>query len=209
MSKLSTSRISLLVAPYWVHADQRFCEQIQIYIETILAWNRKISLTTVTDPTEIVKFHFGESIFASSVVPMRVGRLADVGSGAGFPGIPLKMAHPELELTLIESNIKKCAFMSEVVRKLDLSRVTVVHSRMQNLPADAGRFDFITARALGNHAGLLSWAKGRLSAGGKLVLWLGEEGADAISRETDWDWNPPVLILGSKKRHILFGSPKA
>jgi 16S rRNA (guanine527-N7)-methyltransferase len=195
--------------PYGVRADQNLGARIRAYISLLLLWNKAVSLTTITDPLEILKFHFGESFFAVSNVPIREGRLADVGSGAGFPGIPVRMLIPRLDLTLIESSAKKCAFLSEVARKLELDHVSVLHSRMEDVQVGADRFDFITARALGNYRDLLSWASDNLGHDGKLVLWLGEDEAGKISREPDWLWHRPVLIPGSRGRYILAGSLKA
>jgi 16S rRNA (guanine527-N7)-methyltransferase len=198
-----------MLLPYGYRPDPRFCERLRAYVSLLLRWNSKISLTTVTDPAEIVKFHFGESLFAVPAVQIKRSRLADVGSGAGFPGLPIAMAVPSLELTLIESNAKKCAFLSEVVRSLELDGVTVFHGRMEDLQPDSGKFDFVTARALGQHEELLSWAAGHLAPSGRLVLWLGEEDADNISRSPGWKWGDRVLIPGSKRRYLLVGSPKA
>ena len=94
------------------------CERIRTYISLLLRWNQSISLTTVTNSDEILRFHFGESLFAASAFSLENGRLADVGSGAGFPGLPLAMLLPDLNVTLIESNAKKFTFLSEVVREL-------------------------------------------------------------------------------------------
>jgi 16S rRNA (guanine527-N7)-methyltransferase len=208
MQNLPDQLIAKVLRDYSVSADASLCNKIRTYISTLLLWNRKISLTTVTDRAEILKFHFGESFFAASVVPIRDGRLADVGSGAGFPGIPLRMLIPGLELTLIESNSKKCAFLSEVARKLELDHVTVLHSRMEDIPVRPDQFDFITARAVGHHRDLLSWARQHLSGKGKVVLWIGAEDAEQVSHEIGWLWSPPKLIPGSKGRFIVAGSPK-
>jgi 16S rRNA (guanine527-N7)-methyltransferase len=135
-------------------------------------------------------------------------RLADVGSGAGFPGLPLAMMIPGVDVTLIESNTKKCAFLSEVTRELDFSNVTVFRGRMEDLPINSDPFGFVTARALGHHDDLLKWASGRLSSGGKAILWLGDQDATNLSRRTDWNWGERALIPGSERRYILSGSLK-
>src|ERR1700739_1060585 len=83
------------------------------YLELLKKWNQTIPLTSIEDDREIVARHFGESIFAASSLSLGRGRLADVGSGAGFPGLPLKIVFPELHVTLVEPNIKKCAFLRE------------------------------------------------------------------------------------------------
>jgi len=204
---LSDAFIAQCLEPYGITCDPRLAGQIRSYITVLLQWNRKVSLTTVTDATEILKFHFGESLFAVSAVPIRSRRLADIGSGAGFPGLPIRMALPDLDLTLVEPNARKATFLSEVARLLHLDRVTVFRGRMQDLPAGAPPFDFITARALGRHEQLFAWSERRLADGGRLVLWLGEEDAKGISKTPGWSWRAPVHIPGSKKRVLLVGSP--
>jgi len=208
VNMLATEDIARILNPYRVTLDDAMLAQVQAYVGLLIAWNKRISLTTVIDPHEVMKFHFGESLFAASVIPIQVGRLADVGAGAGFPGIPLKILNPCIDLKLIESNAKKCAFLSEAVRKLGLSDVEVVHSRMESVPSDLGPFDFVAARAVGNHAGILSWAKQRLSPLGKVVLWIGGEDANKLSSERGWNWHSPVMIPGSRQRYILVGSPE-
>src|SRR6267143_5503599 len=90
--------------------------QIQQYIRILLAWNEKMNLTAIRDPLEILYRHFCECMYAAVTVPVEDGRLADVGSGAGFPGLPLKIIRPKLDLMLIESNIKKATFLAEIIR---------------------------------------------------------------------------------------------
>lgn len=176
-----------------------------MYVSTLLSWNRSISLTTVTNPEEILRFHFGESLFVASLLPISDGRLADVGTGAGFPGLPLKMLAPSLDLTLIESNAKKAAFLAEVVRRIAVERVHIFRGRMEE--AD-GTFDFVTARALGQFEGLLAWAAHHLVKSGRLILWLGHEDAKSISHTSGWSWLAPVPIPGSDRRFIICGSPE-
>ena len=107
--------------------------QILSYLRLLLAWNEKINLTAIRDPVEILYRHFCESMFAAARVPIEAGRLADVGSGAGFPGLPLKILQPKLHVFLIESNVKKAAFLAEVVRELNLSEARVLVARYEEL----------------------------------------------------------------------------
>src|ERR1700681_4802031 len=102
-----------------VHDEQVL--QIQQYMSMLLTWNEKVNLTAIRDPLEILHRHFCESMYAGVALSVKEGRLADIGSGPGFPGIPLKILRPELELFLDESNIKKGTFLAEVVRDLGLS----------------------------------------------------------------------------------------
>ena len=205
MKNLSPTDIASLLLPYYPIENQQFLDQIPVYIALLLEWNRKISLTTVTDPVEIVKFHFGESLFAASALHIRDGRLADVGSGAGFPGIPLAMAIPSVQATLIEANAKKAAFLSEVVRRLELSNVSVVRSRMEDA-TQIGTFDFVCARAVGKHPSLMRWSLERLTPVGRLVLFLGERDAQQILQTGGWKWGLPIRIPGSSRRCIVSGT---
>src|SRR6202451_4266055 len=132
---------------------------IQKYISLLLRWNERISLTTITDPLDILRFHFGESMFAASVLPIRNGRLADVGSGAGFPGLPLKIMVPSLDVLLIESNAKKASFLSECIRELNLLGAEVVRRRFEDTGGRGSKFELITARALGGYQDLIKWAQ--------------------------------------------------
>jgi len=203
---LSIEEVRASLAPYGISASRDVCASIQSYISLLLRWNNHISLTTVTDQEEIVRFHFGESFFAAAVVPIRDGRLADVGSGAGFPGLALRIAVPALQVTLIESNGKKAAFLSEVARDLKLDHTTVARSRMEDFRRGEDQFDFVVARALGTHTGLLRWAKSTLRQDGRIVLWLGESDCANISKQLAWKWREPIHIPGSKRRFLLVGS---
>jgi 16S rRNA (guanine527-N7)-methyltransferase len=207
MKLLSASEISNALEPYGATIGPAIADKICTYITLLLKWNRSISLTTITDPAEIVKFHFGESVFAASALRFAESRLADVGSGAGFPGLPLALAVPGLEVTLIESNTKKCAFLSEVIRTLDLRNATVFRGRMEEFSPGSANFDFITSRALGQFDDLLKWSLTHLASGGKVVLWLGDDDARKLSRAPGWTWDRPILIPGSKQRYLLVGSP--
>jgi len=207
MDELSDAKIAEILREYGVATDFGLFDQIRTYISLLLKWNETVSLTAITDPVEICRFHFGESIFAVSAVPIGEGRLADVGSGAGFPGLPLRIARPGLDLTLIESNAKKAAFLSEVVRILDLSGVQVFRSRMED-HKPTRPYNWVTARALGQRDSLLSWAENELAPSGRLVLWLGEDEVKRISQTPKWEWRSPILIPGSKRRFILIGSPR-
>jgi 16S rRNA (guanine527-N7)-methyltransferase len=204
MDALSETRIAKLLDPYGVTTKPALAQQIGLYIDLLLKWNSKIALTTVTDPIEIVRFHFGESLFAASCYKFEKSRLADVGSGPGFPGLPLAMLVPDLEVKLIESNQKKCAFLNEVCRQVDISNASVLCGRMASVDST---FDFVTARALGSFDELLPWVGQRLTRRGRLILWLGESDAEALSRSSGWVWDRPIQIPGSERRFLLSGSP--
>jgi 16S rRNA (guanine527-N7)-methyltransferase len=204
---LSNSTIAETLRPYGVAISPAVSDSIRVYISLLLRWNAKISLTTVVDPVEILKFHFGESLFAVSKVPMSNGRLADVGSGAGFPGLPLAISVPALEVVLLESNLKKSTFLSEVIRQLKIQNASVWRDRMENWQ-EREAFDFVTARALGSHDEFLKWSSGALKPNGKAILWLGDRDASVISTAAGWSWGSQIPIPDSERRVLLIGSPQ-
>jgi len=203
---LDDQQIQAALLPYDVSADHDLCNDIRIYTETLLRWNEKISLTTVTDPTEILRLHFGESFFAASVSGIANGRVADIGTGAGFPGIPMRMVRRGLDLTLVEPIAKRTAFLGEVLRNLTISDATIIRCRMEELPTEASCFDLIVARALGRYDRLLRWSETRISRNGSIMLLLGESDTEHISKDQNWVWCQPKRIPQSKGRFILIGS---
>ena len=205
--QLSNQEIMAGLEPYGAKPEESVCNKINAYISLLLMWNQKISLTTVTNPNEILRFHFGESFFAASAATICNGRLADVGSGAGFPGLAIRLLVESLEVVLIESNAKKAAFLSEVSRELNLNGVSVFRGRMEDFNSESARLDFVTARALGQHSELLRWSQKRLDHRGKVILWLGQKDVTEISKNTGWNWLDPIKIPQSQRRFLLFGSP--
>lgn len=117
------------------------------YRNLLLEWNEKFNLTAIKDLDEIEEKHFVDSLYLDKFVSLENKTLLDVGSGAGFPGIPLAIAHPNLKVFLLESNGKKVSFLKEVVKQLDLKNVEVIQSRAEEF-LDKERFDIVTARAV-------------------------------------------------------------
>ncbi|MGH9747070.1 MAG: 16S rRNA (guanine(527)-N(7))-methyltransferase RsmG [Candidatus Acidiferrales bacterium] len=208
MTLIADSQIDAALLPYGLESSPALNDKIRIYIALLLKWNRSISLTTVTEIDQILRFHFGESLFALSLLPLEKGRLADVGSGAGFPGLALAAALPGLKTTLIESNGKKFAFLSEIIRELRLKNAVALRCRMEDVKGPDSHFDCITARALGQFDDLLRWARRQLAPGGVVALWLGEDDVQELSKEESWSWHDPVQIPNSDRRFILVGTPK-
>jgi 16S rRNA (guanine527-N7)-methyltransferase len=206
MSIIPDHLIEKTLAEYGVSVTSTIESGVRAYISLLLRWNERISLTTITDPVEILRFHFGESMFAASAVPIRDGRLADVGSGAGLPGLPLKILVPSLDLILIESNAKKASFLSECIRELNLAGVEVARRRFEDF--DGNALDFVTARALGNYDHLIEWTRKNLTLSGKLVLWLGQDDAVELQTNSALKWRSPMPIPNSDRRVILVGAQK-
>ncbi len=207
MKRLNDSQIAEFLRPYYTHdLPDAFCDQVRSYIDLLLRWNRRMSLTTVTDPLEILRLHFGESLFAIAQAPIRYGRLADVGSGAGFPAVPIRMALGGVSVTLIEANRKKCAFLSELTRELRLTNVDVHPGRMEDMKGNQEEFDFVTARAVAVGDAFLDWASSSLRRSGTVVLWLGEDDSKRISLSETFDWRPALRIPDSERRVLLVGT---
>jgi 16S rRNA (guanine527-N7)-methyltransferase len=207
-SHLSIKEIAGALSPY---GGSSLCEaqlvNIAGYLALLRKWNETIALTSVQDEHEMVVRHFGESIFAASLVPMDAGRLADVGSGAGFPGLPLKITLPGLNVALIEPNIKKCAFLREIQTTLGLTDVQIMRCRYEEFGARSDSFVFFCSRALGGYKRLLQWSKGLIADKGYVVLWLGIDDSRLIARTKGWVWDLPVRIPESRRRVVLIGRP--
>lgn len=116
-----------------------------IYLRELKKWNKAYNLTSIDDDREIVIKHFIDSLLYTCFIEEGDLNLADVGSGAGFPGIPIAIARPSLKITLIEPSWKKCAFLKNIKRKLDLRNVTILQGRAEDLDE---KFNIIVSRAL-------------------------------------------------------------
>jgi 16S rRNA (guanine527-N7)-methyltransferase len=182
---------------------------IQQYIKILLTWNEKISLTAIRDPLEILYRHFCESMYAAVAVPVENGRLADVGSGAGFPGLPLKILRPDLHVFLIESNIKKATFLAEVIRELGLKDTRVLVNRYQGLGEEVVPLDYVCSRAVGEFGPFLAWASSERIAANQVILWIG--GRDMVEAQcsTQWEWREPIAVPHSLRRFLLVGVRKS
>src|SRR2546421_10831157 len=143
--------------------------QIQQYTKILWAWNEKINLTAIRDPLEILYRHFCECMYAAEAIPLEKGRLADVGSGGGFPGLALKIIRPRLQVFLVESNIKKVTFLAEVIRELGLTGAHVLARRYEELGEEIVPLDYVCSRALGEFPGFLEWAKSEQIAAKQVV----------------------------------------
>jgi 16S rRNA (guanine527-N7)-methyltransferase len=185
--------------------DEQQVLYIQQYIKILLTWNEKVNLTAIRDPLEILYRHFCESMFAAVAVPLESGRLADVGSGAGFPGLALKILRPELHVSLIESNIKKATFLAEVIRELGLTNTRVLVGRYEQMAEDVAPLDYVCSRALGEFAAFLDWsASGHLGVK-QVILWVGGRDLEEIRAVRQWEWNEPIPVPHSLRRFILVG----
>jgi 16S rRNA (guanine527-N7)-methyltransferase len=214
------------------HSEQTFCypeqnsgaeqpvlsevqlQSISTYMDTLLRWNARINLTAIRDHDEIITRHFGESLFAARYLfptpdaggqrPIAKNNLLDIGSGAGFPGIPIKIWAPHIHLTLVESSQKKATFLREVCRSITLMDVDVLSKRAEDLAPD--RADIITLRAVERFDSVLPTAVRLARSSGRIGLLIGKEQehrATALGPEIHW--RPGVPIPLSSNRIVMIG----
>lgn len=205
---LSGDAIRRALADFQVTVDAQQVLSIQQYISILQHWNEKLNLTAIRDPLEILHRHFCESMFGAVAVPVNFGRLADIGTGPGFPGLPMKILRPELELFLVESNIKKGTFLAEVIRELELVNAKVLISRYEELDEELAPLDFVCSRAVGEFGTFLRWAASERLSADRLLLWIGGRDLDEVRKLPDWQWQEPIAVPRSLQRYILVGTKK-
>ena len=198
-----------LLQPFTGDADitPDVLEPLHSYLDLLMRWNARINLTAVRDLDEIVTRHFGESLFAGKILFPR-GRnteartYMDFGSGAGFPGIPIKLWAPHVELTLIESQNKKATFLREVLRGLKLDNARVFAGRAQDWGHDA---DVVTLRAVERFEAALPVAARLVTPGGRLCLLIGAGQLETARKLLDeaWSWDEPHLVPHSTERVVV------
>ena len=206
---MDPTRIAELLSPFAGDAEVPvdMLEQFHLYLDLLLRWNARVNLTAVSDPEQIVTRHFGESIFAARMLDLQAGgaiTLADVGSGAGFPGIPIKLWALHLELTLIESHNKKATFLREALRTLKLNHAQVFCGRAEQWGQTA---DLVTLRAVEHFERALPVAEALVRPGGKLCLLIGSsqmKSAQELSGE-QWTWHDPLPVPLSTGRVVVIG----
>jgi 16S rRNA (guanine527-N7)-methyltransferase len=210
---VSTMDIRRLLSPYAAELTEEQVGQVSAYLELLLRWNAKMNLTAIREPGEIVTRHFGESFYLARHIPAGTGTVIDVGSGAGFPGIPLKIARPELTLTLIEAQQRKATFLREALRALKLEG-QVLNIRAEDVVERSEvHADLVTLRAVEKFNSVLPIA-GRMvhppherDLSGNLAVLIGGAQVDQARQiMPDWQFRHPIPIPASNNRVILIGN---
>ena len=176
LNKLEIKRFEKLF--HEITDDAYRFEQFWEYLRLLLKWNEKINLTAIRGPDEIIEGHFYDSLVLVPYISKR-GKVLDIGSGPGFPGIPIKIALPEVSLTVVEANKKKADFITEVVRRLRLDSVRVLNHYLK--PGESvGSFDQNVSRGTFRLIELWGLARHNLGHGGKLLTLKGADPGDEI-----------------------------
>lgn len=165
------------------------------YAEMLRERNEKINLTAITEPEEVKVKHFLDSCSAAELLPGGASVL-DIGSGAGFPGLPLKIVRPDLTVTLLDSVNKKVAFVSDVVAELKLSGVTAVHARIEDFP-HKGEYDAVVSRAVAELNTLAEYALPFVKIGGAFIAYKSEKAESEAEAAAS-----AITLLGGRIREI-------
>jgi len=213
---METSNRDLLVEGakiFGVDLDGKAIQAFETYLKELVKWNRKINLTAIRSEKAIVLKHFLDSFSVYPYLPER-SVILDIGSGAGFPGIPLKIIHPTVEVTLIDSVRKKVDFQRHIIRVLGLKGTEAIHGRVQDkeiLRDLGGRFDIILSRAFSDLQTLLALSLPFLRQEGKVVAMKGRVDDEEMRLRPGTEGTPyrlqrtiPLILpFSSSKRTIL------
>ena len=205
MGCVETAVIAHLLQPF-VELNEARLHSISTYIDVLLKWNARINLTAIREPSEIVQRHFGESFFAARYVLAQksVETVIDLGSGAGFPGVPCAILAPDVQVTLIESQQKKATFLKELVYSLELKNVKVFSERAESYPGTA---DLVMLRAVERFEQALPVAFRLTKDSGRIALMIGS-GQVELARKliAEVEWNDAIQLPSSHSRELLTGT---
>jgi 16S rRNA (guanine527-N7)-methyltransferase len=205
MGCVETAAIAHLLQPF-IELDETRLRAISTYIDLLLKWNARINLTAIREPSEIVQRHFGESLFAAKYLleQRRPHTAIDLGSGAGFPGVPFALLAHEVQVTLIESQQKKATFLRELVHSLGLKNVKVFSDRAESYPGTA---DLVMLRAVEKFEQALPMAIELANSDGRIALMIGSGQVESARKVgVGVNWTDEVPIPCSNSRELLLGA---
>lgn len=178
-----------------IEFDDKKIEQFYKYMNLLIEWNEKINLTAITEPDDIILKHFIDSLTISKYINENE-KIADIGTGAGFPGIPLKIAKPNTQMFLIDSLNKRIKFLEEVIKQNEIASTFAIHARAEEIGHNKeyrGNFDVVTSRAVARLNVLLEYMMPLVKLGGKCICLKGPN----IGEELEEAKNA-IDILGGK-----------
>lgn len=170
--------------------DKKTISLFKLYYELLTEWNGKFNLTAITEKQDVEIKHFADSLAA---IDMISGNIIDIGAGAGFPSIPLKIVNPSLKVTMADSSNKRINFLNEVIEKLDLKDIKAVHIRAEDIK-EREYYDFAVARAVAPLCTLVEYLLPFVKVGGKMIAYKSDNIQDEIEQAKN-----AVKILGGAK----------
>lgn len=190
-----------------IELTKKQIHQFYQYMELLLEWNEKINLTAITKPEEIILKHFIDSLTIAQYIDKNK-TLVDVGTGAGFPGIPLKIVREDIQITLLDSLNKRIHFLQEVIKTLALSKIETIHARVEDFgkkKPERETYDYATSRAVANLATLSEYLLPLVKLEGEVIAMKGAEVTEEIEQS-----QKAIAILGGKLEAIeSFELPKS
>jgi 16S rRNA (guanine527-N7)-methyltransferase len=204
MGSMDRATIAEILRPF-VELSPGNLAQTSTYLDLLLKWNAKVNLTAVREAEAIVARHFGESFFAAERLAPKLGEtVIDLGSGAGFPGLPMAMSAPAVEVTLIESNRRKAAFLNEVISGLQLKNARVFSRRAETYPEQA---DLVTMRAVEKFDKAVPVALKMVREGGRIALMIGASQVGTAKALADGvRWEDSIPVPGGHSRVLAVGT---
>lgn len=190
-----------------IKLNEKQKEQFYNYMKLLIEWNEKINLTAIVEPKEIVLKHFVDSLTISKYIKEN-SYIADVGTGAGFPGIPLKILRADIKVVLVDSLNKRIKFLDEVINKLELSNIKTIHSRAEEFGQNKEyreKFDIVTSRAVANLATLSEYLLPLAKIEGKCLCMKGPD----IEEEIKNGENAIEILGGTIENIYQFNLPKS
>ena len=167
-----------------IELSEEQLNKLEKFYNLLVEWNKKINLTRIIEKEDVYLKHFYDSLTITKVVDLKeVETLCDVGTGAGFPGIVLKIVYPNLKITLIDSLLKRVNYLNEIIKKLDLKDIKAIHIRAED---HKEQYDIVTARAVANMEKLLKYTMHLINKNGQFIAMKGnveEELSESIQRK--------------------------
>lgn len=196
------SKFSSILEQWQIPFSEKQQEQLTVYYEMLVEKNKVMNLTAITEFEDVLEKHFLDSIAVARYVDL-TGELSlmDLGTGAGFPGMPLKIMFPNLKITLADSLNKRIVFLNEVIDVLELEEVTTVHGRAEDLAADANhreQYDYCVSRAVANLSTLSEYCLPFVKVGGAFISYKSGEIEEELSAA-----KKAIFLLGGKTKEVI------
>jgi len=173
-------------------------EKFNLFLKELLSWNKKFNLTAITDKDQVIQKHFLDSLLVLDAYPITNQSIVDIGTGAGFPGIPIKIAKPDIKLTLIDSVKKKTKFLKHLISVLNLNSVSIIWGRAEDIAKEQREvYDIAVCRALAPLNVLLEYCLPFVKVGGAVIVLKSKNIEDEISVSSN-----ALKILGGKIESI-------